>query len=80
MDLQLLRNFFMWCVILNAVLLLLTIILWISLRDFIYGMHSRWFDIDQKTFDTIFYSFIGLYKILIFVFALVPWVALVIKT
>ncbi len=78
MNLQSLRGFFMWCVILNAGVLLLTFILWISLRDFIYGIHSRWFDIDRKAFDIIFYSFIGLYKILIFVFSLVPWVALVI--
>ncbi len=78
MVMQSLKEFFMWCLILNAAMLMVIFIVWISIGDFIYSMHTKLFEIDRKKFDMVFYSFIGFYKLMIFIFALVPWLALVI--
>ena len=39
-------------------------------------MHSRWFPMPRQTFNVVIYSFLGVYKIAVFVFNLVPYVAL----
>ncbi len=78
MDIEMLRAFFMWCTILNAGLGALTFLAWLSAADFIYKVHSALFPMPRETFNAIYYSFIGLYKVLVFVFNLVPWLALVI--
>ncbi len=73
-----LTRFFMWCTILNAVLLVFSFVMYIAMGDFIYKIHGKFFPMERKAFDLVFYSFIGLYKILVFVFCLIPWLALMI--
>ena len=76
MDVQMLTRFFMWCTILNmGFLLLLSLFLLINL-DFVYKMHGKLFPMSRETFNVVLYSFIAIYKIIIFVFNLVPWIAL----
>jgi hypothetical protein len=72
----------MWCTILNAGLLIASFLL-VSYgfgSDFVYRMHSKWFPMPRETFNTFMYAFIGIYKILVFVFNLIPWLALIIIT
>ena len=76
MDIQTLTTFFMWCTILNVVLLVLSSLFCVCAGDWAYRMHSKWFSIPREAFNVAIYSFIGLYKILIFVFSLIPYVAL----
>ncbi len=71
-----LKNFFMWSTILNAGMVAVTVILWMSARGFIYKIHGRLFNLNTETLDIIYYSFVGLYKLLIIVFNLVPWLVL----
>jgi hypothetical protein len=66
----------MWCTIINFGLLIVSAIIIVTAREWAYKMHSRWFDLSKKEFDVILYCFLGLYKILIFVFCIVPWIAL----
>lgn len=68
----------MWCTIINGVMLVLSSTMCILARDFVYRIHSKWFSIPKETFNVAVYSFIGLYKILILVFNVVPYVALLI--
>jgi len=76
MDVQMLTRFFMWCTILNmGFLLLLSLFLIINL-DFVYKMQSKLFPMSRETFNVVLYSFIAIYKIIIFVFNLVPWITL----
>jgi len=77
MDLQILKTFFMWCSILNIGLLIFTSLLWLFASDWIHGIHSKWFSIPKETFHVVFYCFIGIYKLLVYVFNIVPWIALV---
>ena len=41
-------------------------------------MHSKWFPLSRDAFNIALYSFLGLFKIFVLGFNLVPYVALVI--
>lgn len=78
MDMATLRAFFMWCAILNGGLLILTSLIFMVAGKWAYRVHTIWFKMPRETFNVVIYSFIGIYKILIFVFNLVPYIVLVI--
>lgn len=62
----------------NYGLLVLASIFLLALSDLVYKIHSRLFPMSREAFNVAIYGFLGVYKILIFVFNLVPWVALLI--
>ena len=78
MDIQTLTAFFMWCTILNVALLLLSSLMCICAADWAYRIHSKLFSISRETFNVVIYSFIALYKLLVIVFILIPYIALLI--
>jgi len=78
MDIGTLTTFFMWCTILNVALLVLSSLICVCAGEWVYGMHSKWFSISRETFNVAIYSFLGLYKILVIVFNVIPYVALLI--
>ena len=78
MDIQILTTFFMWCTIINGVLLVLSTIMCILAPDLVYRTQSRWFPIPRETFNAAIYSFLGLFKILFLTFNVVPYMALLI--
>ncbi len=78
MDIQTLTTFFMWCTILNVALLVLSSLLCVCAGDWVYRIHSKWFSVSRETFNVLIYSFIALYKLLVIVFILIPYIALLI--
>lgn len=78
MSIELLTKFFMWCTILNMGLLLFSFVTVAFAGDIAYRMHTKWFPMSRETFNVVLYSFIGVYKLFVFVFNLVPWIALTI--
>lgn len=78
MDIQVLTKFFMWCTILNFGLLMFMGVLCMFASDFIFKIHSKWFSISRETFNIIFYSSIGIYKIIFLFFNIIPWIVLTI--
>jgi len=78
MDIQILTNFFMWCSIINGGVLILWTLLFIIMPDLIYRIQSKWFPLPRETFNTVIYSFLGLFKLLFLVFNIVPFIALLI--
>jgi len=78
MDIDSIRAFFMWCTILNLTLLSLSSLICLCAADWAYRIHSKLFSISKETFNMAIYSFLGLYKVLIFVFNLIPYIALLI--
>ncbi len=78
MDIDTVRAFFMWCTIINGALLILSFLICAFAGDWIYRIHSRWFPISREAFYVAIYSFLGLFKIFVLAFNLVPYVALVI--
>ena len=47
-------------------------------HDWVYGFHGRLFKISGETFDSIHYAGMAIFKLGIFVFNLVPYLALLI--
>jgi len=78
MDLITLQTFFGWCTLIHMGLLIAVSIMLIVLSNWVYRIHSKWFPMPRETYNAIVYSFLGVYKLMIWVFALVPWLALLI--
>ena len=78
MDLQALTTFFMWCTIMNGGFLILWTSFVVIAPEFMYRTQSQWFPMPRETFNMVIYSLLGLYKILLLLFNLVPYVALLI--
>ena len=78
MNIEILTDFFMWCTILNIGLMMLSSVMLMTIGDLAYKIHTKWFPMSRETFNVVIYSFLGLYKVLIFVFNIVPWLALLI--
>ncbi len=78
MDIQRLTAVFKWCVIINVVLFVLSATMIMAAPDFVYRMQSNLIPIPRETFDAIVYGLLGFYKVVLVVFVVVPYVALLI--
>lgn len=76
MNIREIRRFLLWCTILNFALLLLCVLLTACAGDFIYGLQSAWYPFPRPTFDKLVYAFVGVYKLLILFFNVMPLLAL----
>lgn len=71
-----LTAFFMWNTIINAFLLIFSSLLVMSASEWIYDLQSTLFHISKEQFNHLCYLFIGLYKVLLLIFNLIPFLAL----
>ena len=77
MDIQKLTSFLLGCLLINVTLLIFSTIIITCCKTFIYRIHSKLFSIKNETLDILLYAFLGIYKLLIIVFNLVPYIVLV---
>ncbi len=80
MRVETLRSMLAWCTLLNYVILLIWFFLIIFARGWLYRLHTQWFKLSEERFDMINYVGMMLFKILILVFNLTPYLALRILT
>ena len=80
MGIQEIRSVLMWCTIINSGMLLLWFVLVVVAGDWIYRSHSKWFSMSREAFDTAHYCGIGLFKMVVFIFNVIPLIALWIVT
>ena len=80
MDLYDLRTFFMWCSIINLVLFVIGYLVVAYAADWVFRVHTRWFPMTREAFTVAIYSSFGQYKLLIVVFNIIPFIALVMMT
>ena len=78
MDIQTLKTFFMWCTVINGGILTLWTVIYLIAPDLVFRTQRIWFPLPRDTFDVVYYSFLGLFKIILLFFNLVPYVALLI--
>ncbi len=76
MDIQTLTTFFMWCTIINGGILILWGVFCMFAADLVYRTHSKWFPMPRETFNVVIYSFLGVFKIFVIMFNVVPYIAL----
>lgn len=70
------RDFFMWCSIINYILLILWCALIVFAHDPYKNFNEMMFRRKIEHFDTLHYAGIASYKLGIILFNIVPWVAL----
>ena len=75
MTIELVRDFLGWCTIINLGILIWWFLFFILAHDFMYRFQTRWFKISVERFDEIHYSSMALFKLGIFIFNLVPYLA-----
>jgi len=76
MTIEILRNVLAWCTVVNFGLLLWWFMFFALAHDWLYRLHNRWFKLPEEKFDAIHYAGMAFFKICIFVFNLVPYLAL----
>ncbi len=76
MTLETVRSVLAWCSLIDIVFLICWFLFFTLAHDWTYRYHNKWFKLSVETFDTIHYAGMGLFKIGIFLFNLVPYFAL----
>ncbi len=76
MDIATLTSFLGWCSVLNLGLLLLWALFFLVAPDLVYRTQKKFVSISRENFDLVMYSFLGLFKLLVLVLNIVPWIAL----
>ena len=76
MTIEMMRAVLGWCSIINMGLLLYWFLILMFAHDWVYRWHTKWFKLSPDTFDTIHYAGIAFFKIVVFVFNIVPYFAL----
>lgn len=76
MTLETLHRLLGWCTLINYGILTLWFLLFLGARDWIYRFHGRWFRLSPEQFDALHYGGMTCYKLLVIVFNLTPWLAL----
>lgn len=80
MDLSELRTLLGWCIVINYALLLTWFVLLMGARDWLIGVQARIFELEPERVRRDQFHLFGQLKLLILVFNIAPWVALVIVT
>jgi len=76
MTLEIIRDALGWCIVINWILLAWWLLFFILAHDWMYRFHGKWFNLPVEKFDAIHYSGMAIFKTAIFVFNLVPYLAL----
>jgi hypothetical protein len=78
MSIEILRSFLLWCGIINYGLLIVWALVFLLAHDWLHRLTNKFFRLSVEQFDVIHYTAITLYKVAIFFFYLIPFVALLI--
>ena len=78
MTVELMRDILALCSAINFALLLWWFIFFALAHDWIYKIHGRWFTLSVEQFDAIHYAGMAFFKICIFLFNIIPYLALLI--
>lgn len=65
-----------WCSVINLGLLMWWFFAFVAMRDFIFRMHTRWFNLTPNQFDMVHYTGMAIFKFLILFLNLIPYIAL----
>ncbi len=76
MTVELIRDVLGWSALINYVVLLWWFLVFCFAHDWLFAFHGKWFRLTPERFDAIHYAAMAFYKLCIFVFNLVPYLAL----
>lgn len=73
---EILIGFLGWSTLINFTFLLITTLAIMFFKESIIKIHSELFNLNKEDLGRAYFNYIALYKILIIVFNLVPYIAL----
>ncbi len=76
MTIELATRFLAWATVINYGIVIWWFLFLVLMPQWVYRIHSRWFKISEQTFYIAHYAGLGLYKLMIFMFLLVPYIVL----
>ena len=76
MDIEIWQKFLCYCTKINVGILLLWLVAYIFMGQKIYSIHSKWFKISLEQFHAFNYTGMGMYKMVIVFFNLIPCMVL----
>jgi len=78
MSIAIARSMLLWCTLINYGVLVLWALLMLPPHGWLHRLCTRWYRVSPEQFDTVNFAGIVFYKILIIIFNLVPFIALLI--
>ena len=76
MDLDAIKEFLLYSLAFNYAILILWFGVFSLAHDWMYRLHSRWFNLSAQSFDALHYAAMAVYKIGIIMLNITPLVAL----
>jgi len=76
MDIRTLRKTLLWCAVINYGLLLWWFVYYMLAHEWMHRFAAAWFHLTIEQFDAINFAGILFYKVAIFLFFIVPCIAL----
>ena len=76
MNVEFLKGFLLWCLIVNYGILILWFVVFVFARTWLFKLHTRWFRLAPESFDVVHYGGMAIYKIGVLLFNLAPFAAL----
>jgi len=76
MTISMARQFLLWCTVMDYGLILVWFLAFVFAHDWMHRLHGRWFRLSREQFDALHYAGMSTFKIGIFLFNLVPLIAL----
>ena len=77
MNHSILSQFLLYSLIIIYIILLIWFLTFICAGAFLRKLHGRYFNLSDQTFDAIHYAGMAMYKIMILLLNLVPFIAIV---
>lgn len=76
MTVEIVRGVLAWSAVMNYALLIVWFLVFSLGHDWVYKLHSKWFTLSLEKFDAMHYASMAFFKLSIFLFNLVPYLAL----
>ena len=76
MAIEELRSVLGWCTLINYAILLFWFAVFVFAHDRLHRLHGRWFAMSGEKFDSVHYTLMGVFKLGILLFNLVPYLSM----
>lgn len=76
MSIEVARNVLLWCAIINYGMLIVWFLFFLLPHNWLHRLWGRWFHLSAEQFDAINFAGMVFFKVAIFLFNLVPYIAL----
>ena len=76
MTIDQLTTFFGWCSAINIAVLIISSLALTAIKEPITSVHSKLFGVSRDNLSTLYFQYLGNYKIAMFIFSIVPYLAL----